>query len=199
MKLKSLFVALVAALTMASCTKDDEVNVIVFSTPNLQYAMIGGDKEFSITYDGDWSITIEETDFITAVSPMSGTGDATITVSVSENETGEARETDLIINDQAFKIYQEAAPDVEYAEVVGSWSTDDGSFNFVFNEDLTCVATMSMMNYAPLSGTYEIEGNLIYITITGYSSNVIITIKDIQENEMTGSVNGSTITLARNE
>lgn len=199
MKLKNLFIALVAGLTMASCTKEDDANVIVFSTPNLQYAMIGGEKEFSISYNGDWAITIEDDEFVTEVSPMSGTGDATITVTVSENETGEARETNININNQAFKIYQEAAPDVADEDVVGSWSTTDGSFNFVFNEDYSCVATMSMMNYAPLSGTYEIEGNLINITVSGYSYPIQITIKDIQENEMTGSVNGSTITLYRNE
>lgn len=71
----------------------EEATVLEVTTPDPIPA-VGGDVTFDITSNVDWSIATAET-WITSITPVSGLGDATITVELEENTGGEMR-TDTI-------------------------------------------------------------------------------------------------------
>lgn len=195
MKLKKIFISLIAVLSLVSCGSDDDgINVVVFSPTELQYSMIGGTGQFMIYYDGDWAISITDTEFVTSVSPMSGTGFADITVTVGENTTGVERETSLKINGQTFYISQNGNPEVKYENVIGIWTTEDGSYFFDFSVYLTFEAIISGES---ILGTYDIEDNIITIKNADETEQETITVKDAQEETMICTIDDETITLVK--
>lgn len=84
-----LFVAAVA-LAFVGCRKPVEVS---FDTSSQSINAQGGSIELSLKSNGDW--TINPTAEWISVTPMSGKGDATLTLTAEANMTGEDRATEI--------------------------------------------------------------------------------------------------------
>lgn len=101
-KLFKSFFAVVAILGVAlgftSCEKDgdkvaDDPKIEV-SASSLNFTNAEGEQTVDITSNANWEVKAVNVDWVT-VTPMSGNGNKTITVSVAENNTGEIRETTI--------------------------------------------------------------------------------------------------------
>ena len=194
MKLKSIFLAALAVLSIYSCEKEEKQSIFTFSVPNLTISGNGGEDSFKIKGDGDWKITTVADSWIKNITPISGNGNATITVELDKNETNETKTEIISINDQEFRIIQ--TPILEIGSIVGYWEDATGKFKFTFNEDLTCKADMSMMP-APLDATYKIDSPLIIITLDGGVVKIKVTVNSLEGDKMNASVNGQPLDLTR--
>lgn len=89
---KNNYLLFVVALAMSfvGCRKPVEVS---FDTTTQEINAQGGTVEIVLKSNGDW--TINPTAEWIAVSPMSGKGDATLTLTVEANTTGEDRSTQI--------------------------------------------------------------------------------------------------------
>lgn len=90
---KWLFVAALICITFASCKKDDELG---FSDSELNFDNSAATKDIKITASVNWTLTTEA-DWIT-LTPLEGSGNATLNVSVNENVDDFERYTDVIIS-----------------------------------------------------------------------------------------------------
>ena len=95
---KSLFAVVMtlgSALGFVACEEqgDDVVAnpTVEVSTKSLNFAMEEGSQSVNITANSDWKVECDA-DWVT-ITPMNGTGDATITVAVAMNDTDAVRET----------------------------------------------------------------------------------------------------------
>ena len=90
--MKKLTFLIVAALVFAfmGCRKPVEVS---FDKATLEIAAQGGSAEVSLKSNGEWTIAM--TEGWVMVSSMSGNGDATLTLTVAPNTTGESRSTEI--------------------------------------------------------------------------------------------------------
>jgi uncharacterized protein YaiE (UPF0345 family) len=83
-----------------SLSKEVKVNQsgksISFSETDLSFSDVEGTQTIKITTDGDWSVST--TDEWLSVSPQSGSGDATLSVSVLENTGQNERSGSLTVN-----------------------------------------------------------------------------------------------------
>lgn len=84
-----LFVAAVA-VAMTSCKKPVEVS---FGESTKAIDPQGGTVELALKSNGDW--TLEQTAEWMTISPMSGNGDATLTITAEQNATGESRSAEI--------------------------------------------------------------------------------------------------------
>lgn len=191
MKLKQFLMVVVTAISLASCSKKDS-DFIIFSLPNLNFSANGGEKEFSINYSGDWTVTIPASgDWIESVTPKSGKGNATVKVKAKANNTKERRKTELQFNEQQFLVSQQIGV-IDIKLVYGNWATEDESFKFQFNEDKTCEAILPMGKY---TGTYDVDGNIIVITIPNLNKKVEVVVLDISDATMLASTAGKELVL----
>ena len=72
-----------------------ELNV---NTKNLAFPVSGGTKTFTITSNIPWKITVpNNASWIQSVAPLSGTGNATVTVSIASNSTFSDRNASLTL------------------------------------------------------------------------------------------------------
>ncbi|MFT4222162.1 CotH kinase family protein [Dysgonomonas sp.] len=82
-----LFILIFPLFSFLSCSDDDEKeDILNISTTQLNFKARGGIQTFDIKTNGQWTIIPEEVDSGIKISPLTGTGDATITVEVAENE-----------------------------------------------------------------------------------------------------------------
>lgn len=88
-QLKYLLFAVVV-LSIVGCRKDVEVS---FDKATQEIEAQGGSVEIALKSNGEWSISTGA-DWFT-VSPVSGNGDATLTISAEANITGEARSAQI--------------------------------------------------------------------------------------------------------
>ena len=90
--MKKLTFLIVAAVTFVfmGCSKPVEVS---FDQATQEIDAQGGTMEVSLKSNGEWTIAMTEGWIM--VSPMKGNGDATLTVTVSPNTTGESRTTEI--------------------------------------------------------------------------------------------------------
>ena len=90
--MKKLTFLIVAAVTFAfmGCRKPVEVS---FDPATQEIDAQGCTMEVSLKSNGEWTIAMTEGWIM--VSPMKGNGDATLTVTVSPNTTGESRTTEI--------------------------------------------------------------------------------------------------------
>lgn len=84
------YLLFVVAMFFVGCRKPVEVS---FDTTTQEINAQGGTVEIVLKSNGDW--TINPTAEWIAVSPMSGKGDATLTLTVESNTTGEDRSTQI--------------------------------------------------------------------------------------------------------
>lgn len=90
--MKKLTFLIIAALAFAvvGCRKPVEVS---FDKTTLEIDPQGGSAEVSLKSNGEWTIAM--TEGWVMVSSMSGKGDATLTLTVAPNTTGESRSTEI--------------------------------------------------------------------------------------------------------
>lgn len=193
MNFKKLLMIAVAAISLVSC-KDDESDIILFSKPNLIYSVEGGEETIEIYCDNDWSVTVPQKSWITSVTPMSGKGNAKLTITVSGNESGQRRDTSIFINNQSLLLTQEFMA-VEASELYGIWETVAKDYKFTFNEDLSCKSEMAKGTY---EGTYTLKGNVITISIKDSPMKIVIVIEqEIKNNTLIASFAGHKLTLQK--
>ncbi len=87
----------VTAVSLVACEDEDEKKggtpEIAVSTTSVQFTNAEGSQTFQITSNADWKIEVEYSvgeDWLTA-TPMSGNGDATVNLSVPNNDSGAVR------------------------------------------------------------------------------------------------------------
>lgn len=90
--MKKLTFLIIAAMAFAvmGCRKPVEVS---FDKTTLEIDAQGGSAEVSLKSNGEWTIAM--TEGWVMVSSMSGNGDATLTLTVAPNATGESRSTEI--------------------------------------------------------------------------------------------------------
>ena len=105
--LKHILMIAAFALVAASCTKEVKVSV---SSNEIVVAPEGGTMEVAVASNGEWSVDFGF-DWMT-VSPMSGKGDATLSLAVTPNEGSESRSGQVTVsskdNSATFTVRQEA-------------------------------------------------------------------------------------------
>lgn len=89
-KINYLLFVVALAMSFVGCRKPVEVS---FDTTTQAIDAQGGSVEIVLKSNGDW--TINPTAEWIAVSPMSGKGDATLTLTIEANTTGEDRSTQI--------------------------------------------------------------------------------------------------------
>lgn len=193
MKFRKLLMLMVAVLSFVACSEKKE-EILNFSLPNLTFPTTGSEKEIQVICDGEWSITNTGEKWIESITPMSGKGTTVIKVKTTANESGTRRTSEIGVNKQSFLIIQEIGGNVDINKLHGVWATEDGNFKFTFNKDLTCIAEMSIVPQ-PINGTYELEGNII--TISVLPRKIIIVINDITEKMLTATTSGTTLNLMK--
>lgn len=113
------------AIILTSCDKEVET-VLSTSTQSLQFTAEGGSQTFKIQSNSSWSI-LPSSNFAT-VSPMTGNGDATVVVSLPENEKMDSRSCTLsILSDDGTK---SATVAVEQSGATASLDVDVKELNF---------------------------------------------------------------------
>jgi len=81
-----LFIAALISVVLAGCKKDKEPPELRVTAKKLEFAVEGGTKTFEVKSNTAWTITgYTGTAWITSVSPASGKGNETISVTVSAN------------------------------------------------------------------------------------------------------------------
>ena len=95
---KSIFaVAMVlgAAFGFASCTPQDEPTTaepkVELSVSTLNFSKFEGSQSVDIKSNSEWTVEVEESDDWVTVTPMSGSKNGKITISIPENLTGKVR------------------------------------------------------------------------------------------------------------
>ncbi|GHT78116.1 hypothetical protein AGMMS50262_20360 [Bacteroidia bacterium] len=97
-----LLVSIVGFLFVA-CNKEDEVQLFInLDTTEIEFAPDGGNRTVQVSGNGEWSIS-GDGDWL-EVSPKTGKGNVAVTITVSENDSYDDRETTLL-----FKCGQETA------------------------------------------------------------------------------------------
>lgn len=87
----------VAAVSLVACEDDDEKKggtpEIAVSTTSVQFTNAEDSQTFQITSNADWKIEVEYSvgDGWLTATPTSGSGDATVSLSVPNNDTGAVR------------------------------------------------------------------------------------------------------------
>lgn len=194
MNFKKLVLIAVAAISLVSC-KDDDTDIILFSKPNVSFPKAGGEMQVGIDCKEAWSVTIPKESWIESVNPMNGTGSATLTITAKKNTSGTRRTTEIYLNSQSLLMIQEIGGDVDPKKLYGIWETDAKDFKFTFNEDMTCKAEMDKMGI--YDGTYALNGNLVTISINDSPKKVIVTIDDINTEQLVATVNNKTLLLKK--
>lgn len=101
--LTQTLVAVLAAVTLAACGDPEEDTVVFTVTPQAVTIQDGSRPTVSIQSNADWYVSMVTESWLTA-TPMSGSGNATLTVSAnSENSTKTARSAQLVITEKKTK------------------------------------------------------------------------------------------------
>ena len=99
---KSIFafaMVLGTALGFVGCTPQEEPAAadpkVELSKSSVNFSSAEGSETLNITCNSEWEIEVDEAADWVTINPMSGKNNATITVAVAENTTGEVRETEV--------------------------------------------------------------------------------------------------------
>ena len=86
--MKTVFYCLLFPLLLWGCSgkEDSPSNDFTLSKPSVDFGQQGGTESVEITAEAEWSVAIPQSDSWITVSPMSGKGTRTISISVSENK-----------------------------------------------------------------------------------------------------------------
>jgi hypothetical protein len=154
--MKKLTLLIIAAMAFAviGCRKPVEVS---FDKTTLEIDPQGGSAEVSLKSNGEWTIAM--TEGWVMVSSMSGNGDATLTLTVAPNTTGESRSTEITAstkdNTAVLKLtqdvpqhYVEVSPASIICGAVGGEYTVEVSSDIEWEVITPQWVTSSMMNGA---------------------------------------------------
>ena len=192
--MKKLTLLIVAAMVFAfmGCRKPVEVS---FDQTTQEINAEGGSIEVALKSNGEW--TIAQTEGWIMVSSMSGSGDATITLTVAPNRTGESRSTEIIAstkdNTAVLKLTQYAPQHYINVTPMGIiCGPEGGEFTIEVSSDIEWEVltpqwvTSSMMNGAndavitltisPIGGDMSDsrEGEVVISGLDSISAKVII-------------------------
>ena len=99
---KSIFafaMVLGTALGFVGCTPQEEPAAadpkVELSKSSVNFSSAEGSETLNITCNSEWEIEVDEAADWVTINPMSGKNNATITVAVAENTTGDVRETEV--------------------------------------------------------------------------------------------------------
>ena len=99
---KSIFafaMVLGTALGFVGCTPQEEPAAadpkVELSKSSVNFSSAEGSETLNITCNSEWEIEVDEAANWVTINPMSGKNNATITIAVAENTTGEVRETEV--------------------------------------------------------------------------------------------------------
>lgn len=161
--MKKLTLLMVAAMAIAflGCRKPVEVS---FDQTTQEINAEGGLIEVELKSNGDW--TIAQTEGWVMVSSMSGSGNATLTLTIAPNRTGESRSTEITA------------------------STKDNSAVLKLTQD----APQQYVNVSPLSIFCGPEGGEFTIEVSSNMEWVVATPEWISSSMMNG-INDATLTL----
>lgn len=193
---------MVAAMAFAivGCRKPIEVS---FDNATQEIGAQGGLIEVALKSNGEW--TIAQTEGWVMVSSMSGNGDATITLTVAPNTTGESRSTEITAstkdNTAVLKLTQDApqhyicvdpmgilcgpeggeftvdvSSDIEWGVITPQWVTSS-MMNGV--NDATITLTISPIN-GEMSGSRE--GEVVISGLDSITAKVIV-VQDVNPNQ----------------
>ncbi len=100
MKTKLLMLSTVFALLFFAC-KEEKAETLSASPDKIEVGSDGGSKTFNIASNMDWTITVDAAATWCTVSPLSGNGDKTITVTISSNQSQNPRTATLTVTSGA--------------------------------------------------------------------------------------------------
>ena len=193
-KLTFLIVAAVAFAFMG-CRKSVEVS---FDNATQEIDAQGGSFEVSLKSNGEWTLAM--TDGWVMVSPMSGSGDATLTITVAPNTTGESRSTEITAstkdNTAVLKLTQDAPqyyinvnPSSIICNAEGGEYTVEVSSNIEWEVRAPQWVTCSMMNgvddatltltISPMESDMESREGEVYIGSLNTASTKVIVVQEL--------------------
>lgn len=156
MRSVSRFITLlcIGTLTLVSCSKKNdptkpEETALELSESEILFSQNSESKMVNITTNGVWYVT-NNSEWIT-ISPMQGKGNGAITISVSQNSTGQVREA-----------YFSIAIDFETKNVVISQSHDDSEPRGSGNNNQTNGVIKAAFSISDSTQVYFSMGNLQY-------------------------------------
>lgn len=169
-----MMIALVGMLLLAaSCVKKVDV---AFSTPTANVAAEGGEVVASLTSNGDWMVD-SYPDWLT-VSPMSGSGNTSLTLLVSANEAVQARSGEVVVsakdNRATLTVTQEAAAAVYLRVNPDSFHCDRFGDTFQIdvesNVDWTLVEIPDWITVSATEGSNNGRIEAVIAAVTGETS-----------------------------
>ena len=92
------FILILSSFSFLNCSNEDKPeDILSISTTQLNFKAEGGVQTFDIKTNGQWTIIPKEVDPEIKITPLTGTGDATITIEVAETELEKELSTSLRI------------------------------------------------------------------------------------------------------
>ena len=154
--MKQLMAVIIALVVMAGCGKKVDV---AFSTSTLNIAAEGESVEVTLTSNGDWTIDTYP-EWLT-VSPISGNGDATLTLTAPLNNTDAARSGELKVStkdNSATLTVSQAVMEKRFIIVnpeMIDCNAEGGTFTLTVNSncDWAINTAANWLSYDPMSGT----------------------------------------------
>lgn len=161
---------------------------IAFDAPTISFPYAASTQSFSFKTDGRWTASTQS-DWFT-INTTSGTGDATITISASENMTDAPREGVISINiaDQSFVVYvQQECKLLHLSSPAFTFEADKGSTILTISSNTQWTAEVTegkeWIAVAPQNGsgngsiTISVDENN---TVTDRKGKVLVTIPGIR-------------------
>ncbi len=203
---KKLLLMMVAVATMVACGGDNGLagspDNILLDRSTVVVAAQGGDESVRVDANGLWTATVDVEDQTwISVNPEQSTSEVgELIITTKPNDSGEVREGNVrVISGDAIRaITVSQQKDVEIQAIAGAWSITEcdspamiGS-EFTFNTDNTCLAKITMGGGQELSGTYEVVGNVITVTVQAGPTpmTIQIAIQEMSATEMDCTVMG---------
>lgn len=191
-QLKCLLLVAAVALSIAGCQKTVDVS---FEKSTQEVDVQGGSVEIALKSNGEWTINPTE-DWIT-VSPMSGNGDATLTLTAAANTTQESRSTEITAttkdNTSTLTVFQEA-PEF-YLTVTPKeirCGSDGGEFTITVSSNVDWLVTLPQ--WITSSVTEGSNDATVTLTVSPLTDDVDLRTDDVVFGNPLGSV--GTITIA---
>ena len=142
----------------------------------MTFAAEGGEQSFTVSSNADWAVSVPNSDWLT-LSPVSGKGAGSVTVTVAANAATEARSLELTVTaeglTQTVTVSQEgAAPVISVNHDSVVFTKDGGEFTV----EVTSNAPWRLAWYTK-GGYYDINGWLSVSAIEGPAGTSSVTFK----------------------
>ncbi len=201
---KLIALSILACAVFSACSSDDDDPTLKVSLDNVEIESAGGSAKVSISSNETWEVTIADGAEWCSVSPTSGSGNGTLTLTVEANGLLEERTTQATVKGatltKTISIVQAAAAMDEL--LIGSWemtaqnSGDSGYDDLIgmvvdLKEDKTAVVTLDaeipgVGTVDKIEGTWELEDKTLSVngTLAGVPMTLTLTINEIGDDVM---------------